>query len=325
MPRTKGKNEKAKSTELVVVEIEGDAEVLGFFPLVVRSFNGKLPGSAGYDAEKDQLLVGFRFGNSTTPSWLPYNTKTEEVSSYDFLTDPKTGMRAGQKIPPHGSAYTSLEHGISAWTDLPPLFIWRQGMWVSEILWKKDFDVEDLPSFVKTKALEAMGDWPVSGVPPLLYQYYITSGEGSTGNNLYRVFEIPKELCHQKPHHPIMWKEEYRKSKISDWRTKPTPTTVTKPASTVTAPKLPAGLRYRCPTCGHWFDQSDLPGHATVCGKGEDADWAIMCHRDCGCENLDQAAKAKPGFPRPKKEAEKDDGDGAGAVSEPATPLPATD
>lgn len=317
MPRA-GRATKAQKHEAekrVVVTIDGDAEVIGAFPLVVRSYNGKLPGQEGYEEGKDAMLLGFKYGNSSSPHWMPTGVKKEDVTAYDFLTDPKTGKRAGQALEPHGSTHVGLLHGISNWVDLPPLAIWREGKWLADILWDVNFDESDLPSWLQTKVEHALKDWPKSGCPVSLFPYFVTSGEGTTGNHLYKVYELPSDKCGTtRPHHPMMWPEKDRKpwefGRPSEYEvgrvTRSTPTTTTPVKK---APPLPAGLRYRCPDCGHWYDQSDLPGHAQVCGKGEVADWAIMCHRDCGCQNLHEASTPKPGFPRPKpvveeKEAE---------------------
>lgn len=92
----------------------------------------------------------------------------------------------------------------------------------------------------------------------------------------------------------------------------PTPVT-----PVVKADPLPAGVRFRCGGCGHWFDESGFKAHVKVCPQkdgGGFADWAIMCHKDCGCEviagqplgdkTLDHVATCKPGFPRPSTKQE---------------------
>ncbi len=287
--------------------VEGDWENPSYFPYTVRTFTGKLPGQPGYDEDKDRLRIGFQYGNLTVPYWMDKSVQMEDITAYDFLTYPKTGMRDGQKIPPHGSQYDDLTDVSNwEWINLPPLQIWREGEWLSKLMWEADFDYSDLPFMVKDLAEKAIPEWPPTGVPPEIFGFWVVSGEGTTGNNLYRVYKLPEEIAKRvDPHHPLMWPKKFRPD--------PPPKTVTTyggshplgRGSTYTPPKpspppIPAGVRYRCSGCGHWFSQSDLPGHAMVCGKGEDADWAMMCHSDCGCRTLDEASRPKPGFPRVK-------------------------
>lgn len=301
----------------------------GVFEFVVLTFNGLLPGQEGYERDKDRMMIGFRYGGKTVPSWLPKDDSVSDITAYDFLTDPKTGLRAGYKDPPSGSATTYLKHGISDYSDLPPLHVWKKGAWLSELLVFPDFDLNELPTWVATKARKALSNPASEGkIHPDIYGYYVTSGEGTQGNNIYRVFELPQEACGRKdPHHPLMWPEYLRKPdmgtgtawKTESWR-EPKPAVVSKPAiASAPATKSfapPAGVRMRCPGCGHWYTYQDLITHSAICGDVEKQDWAIMCHGDCGCRTLDEAATPKPGFPRPKpakKEEEKDAGEGPGA------------
>jgi hypothetical protein len=305
----------------------------GVFGLVVEWFSGKLPGvDADYDAEKDHLLLGFKYGSSTTPSWVGKDVLLKEISTYDFLTNPLTGLRAGQKVPPHGSQTVDLTKGISKWDDIPPYAIWKRGNWLSEIIFKPGFDDDELPVNLRNKVEDALKNWPKSGTPATIYPYWVVSGEGTMGNNIYRIYELPKDIASDpKPKHPLMWREDLRRDKgtgtygfnngylwkgeaAGDWyyngQSGGTQTGASKPPA-AKAPALPAGVRMRCPGCGHWFAMSDLPGHNQVCGKGEEADWALMCDVRCGCETLDDVAKPKPGFPKviAKKEEEKPDGE----------------
>jgi hypothetical protein len=95
----------------------------------------------------------------------------------------------------------------------------------------------------------------------------------------------------------------------------------TKPATPQKANSaLPANTRFRC-RCGHWFKETDLPGHSKVCPaiQGGDADFAVFCDDKCGCElikdyptedhvlghkTLDHVSRCKPGFPRATKGGE---------------------
>lgn len=301
-----------QSKEVAVVEPHGDLlppeePKKPLFPLVVGSFDGLLPGQEGYEVEKDRMAIGFVFGNSTIPMWMDKaKVKLDEVSAYDFLTNPSTGYREGQTIPPHSVTKTDLSNGFTTWTDLPPLHIWRGGMYLADAIWEPAFKDEDFPVYLNTMIDKAIIDWQGdrTKTPIELFPYWLTSGEGTTGNNLYRLWLLPDEIAKKPdPPHPKMWRKELQEKKYplaglgyGGGGTKPSIT------PTVKAPSIPAGVRYRCPGCGHWYAQGDLPGHAQVCGKGEDADWAMMCHSDCGCRNLDEACKPKAGFPRPKPE-----------------------
>lgn len=292
----------------------------GVFDFVVLTFTGLLPGSDGYVREKDKMMIGFRYGNSTKPAWMPSGTKIEDVTPYEFLTNPRTGKRPGQTMAPHDCANYDLTKGINSWVDLPPLYVWKQGRWLSDLVKDPEFDLKALSSWMKSKIERCLESWPSTGVHSDLFPYFVVSGEGTTGNNLYRIYELPMTECgSNQPHHPLMWKESLRKPtetysggsnawKGESWREETNKATyggglATKPVVSTAAPKVPAGVRCRCGECGHWFGYQDLIQHSAICGSEED--WAIMCHTDCGCATLDQASTPKPGFPRPKKVEEK--------------------
>lgn len=319
-PNPKGMEQRTVEKELVTPsdeEVEAAAaeaaaaeteENTLFFPLIVEVFAGLIPGMEGYDAKKDRLMIGYQYGNTTIPSWWKGQGKIEEVTPYEFLTHPSTGMREGQNIAPHGTGFTDLSRGISDWADLPPLEIWQRGTWLSDAIWESNFELDEVKNtFIRPKIEKAMTAWPKTGVPIELYDFWITSGEGTTGNNLYRIYELPAEISKKGlPHHPRMWPKKFQEKMYQGLGSTPSGyVTGTKTTATTTpkTPTIPAGVRYRCVGCGHWFTLSDLSGHAQVCGKGEDADWAMMCHGDCGCTTLDQASSPKPGFPRVKTEA----------------------
>lgn len=304
---------KVKATDelapLVTPEEEKPEEAKPYFELIVGSFAGKLPGEPGYDPEKDRMMIGFQYGNSTVPTWWKGKGKLEEVTPYDFLTNPTTGKREGQTMAPHGSGFTDLSSGISSWSDLPPLHVWAKGTWLTEAVIDPSFDLDELTNVtVKQKVQKNLLDWPEHGkVPQDLFAYWIVSGEGTTGNNLYRIYELPDSIAKKGlPHHPRMWPKDLQEKKVVSYGGGGTGYGNGYGGSTATTPKtpsVPAGVRMRCTGCGHWFTMGDLSGHAQVCGKGDDADWAMMCHSDCGCANLDEASTAKPGFPRVKTEA----------------------
>jgi hypothetical protein len=275
----------------------------GYFDFVVLTYEGLLPGQKGYEEKKDQLRTGFQFGGNGVPNWMPKEIKSvKDISAYDFLTNPKTGLRQGQKDPPSGAISHSLERGLNSWHDIPPLWIWNKGEWLCDLYEeeKNFFDPKDLPIHFQTKIKEAYAKAHGSGIPSELYPYWVTSGEGTAGNYLYRVYLLPNEIAGEtRAKHPMLWKKALKtpKSLFED--------TYTKKSSTTPNVSLPFGVRIRCTGCGHWFKENDLPGHAQVCGKGEEVDWAMMCCDECGCRTLDQASTPKPGFPRAKKEEPK--------------------
>jgi hypothetical protein len=144
-------------------------------------------------------------------------------------------------------------------------------------------------------------------------QAWVVDGQGTPGNYLLNVYICPESIAeYMNPKHPLLWGAQLTKGKASThfvqrqsstWH-KPysdTPTTPT-PAK---APPLPAGVRFRCAGCGHWFTDTNLATHAKtgLCPGLSDAgqDWAIMCDKDCGCVTLDESSSCKPGFPRAQK------------------------
>lgn len=221
------------------------------------------------------------------------NNGVLKLTPYDFLTDPKTGERLGGPygLPskPNGTNVVDLRHGIPTYAALPPLAIWRLGEWLTDV------EMEDWPA-----ATDHMS-------PEDLHQCYLTSGEGTTGNYIWRIYKCPTEIAGQiKPKHPLMWRKDLKTYKppvystpAAHWKAPETAKPVT-PA----APALPAGVRFRCGGCGHWFKEDTLKGHAMVCPtkNGGFNDWAIMCDSTCGCTTLHQVAECKPGFPRPQEE-----------------------
>jgi hypothetical protein len=187
------------------------------------------------------------------------------------------GLRPNEKTKPAGEMVTMLDHG-TAFAPLPPRSIWIEGEWLADASAATDED----------------------------YRTWVVSGEGTPGNFKTRKYIVPEQVAADvNPKHPADWSLALKKSPTTQMQT--TKTTVSK------APSLPVGIRFRCPGCGHWYREIDLAGHAKVCpGKEEgESDWAISC--EC-CISLDDTAKAKQGFPRPKpkveakKEVKKDGG-----------------
>lgn len=198
----------------------------------------------------------------------------------DYMTDKTTGLRKGEKEKPHGRSMTTLEHGIKHVT-LPPRSVWVLGSYLLE--WAQ-YDVNsndnDQDRDLRT---------------------WVTSGEGTPGNFEERHYVVPDEISGAAiPEHPADWKASVFKKSPFGYPTDGTVTTKggKKPAAKA-APPLPVGIRFRDPNCGHWFREGDLAGHSKVCPgtQGGESDWAIAC--EC-CESLDDTAKCKPGFPRPK-------------------------
>lgn len=260
---------------------------------------------------KDPMLSGY-----VPPQ---YGTQDKSMTPYDFLTNPETGKRKGVGYGgatiPNGCSVSDLSKGIPNYATLPSLAIWRLGEWLEDIV------MEDWP-----KATERMDVEEWHGI-------YMVSGEGTPGNYEYRLYHLPEAVQNQpRPKHPLMWPKKL-KEYVSPPYTKPQQSDLWKDSKPATpaapkAPSLPAGVRFRCTGCGHWFKETDLKGHSMVCPtkQGGFNDWAIMCDPACGCTTLHQVSQVMPGFPRPepKKEevevkaetveappAPKDDDDGA--------------
>lgn len=245
--------------------------------------------------KKDQMLVGYQF------------MYDQDKNPYDFVADPETGLRPNQKVVPHGFLWADLTKGISHVT-LPPLQIWKEGRWLSDI------DQSEFSDYTHMYTYPKKGDE---------FDTWVCSGEGSPGNMVWRFYLLPDQISRHNllagnlPKHPLMWpkalKEEpkttslsspYRKddSWTSAWKTEKTPA-------------MPAGIRIRCTQCGHWYRMDDLTAHSQCCPVLQGfADWAIKC--EC-CDSLDDTATVKDGYPR---EAVTTTGEvsGNGAGAEPA-------
>lgn len=279
-----------------------------------------VPGDKDYDPNKDGMVVGFQLGSGAHYA-SRMGKDAEKLNPYDFLTDEKTGMRPSETAAPHGAATIVLAVSqstlIDKWTTLPPLRIWRQGFWLSEKIFDPTFDYEEMPySIVREIDDTIKVGWPESGTPAALYNYWVTTGEGTPGNYLWRVWEIPGALCNtlDAPKHPLMWDQKFKRGSWGGLGSGPAygGHAQTKPAEPEqpALPKpvkvtIPAGVRVRCAGCGHWWKIDDLAKHADVCAGVETAgetDWAMMCDPLCGCGNLTDVAKCKPGFPRKKED-----------------------
>jgi hypothetical protein len=299
-------------------------------PTLVTSSRPPKHGEPGYDPEKDQLNVGFQLGSygGPTAQWLVSdlgkNTRNE-IDAYDFYTDKKTGLRPGQKNPPSSGMSSDLvEDGVDEKTTLPPVGVWRRGEFLVDLLKDEEFmkpgpgGFDELPFKVKHQ-VEKFSKEELEEVPESLWNIYVVSGEGTPGNNLWRVYYLPQEIAADiEPKHPLMWTEKQKRgTKYSygygsgygygaydSWNRSASTKTEPQKPQVASAPKLPLSVRMRC-ACGHWFKMDDIAGHTQVCPATEatgEADWAMMCDSSCGCQTLDEASKCKPGFPRQKAE-----------------------
>jgi hypothetical protein len=178
----------------------------------------------------------------------------------DYMDDPVTGTRKHNSVPPSGHMKTDLEYETSL----------RYAVLPPRSIWKK-------------------GTW--MGNSGNEYRTWVVDGQGTPGNYEERRYLLPYRVAEEPlPPHPADWKKGVWEKNPSTGDTK-TPTTK--------AAALPFGIRFRDPKCGHWFRETDLVAHAKVCPGLQDgeSDWAIEC--EC-CTSLDDTAKCKPGFPRPK-------------------------
>lgn len=223
----------------------------------------------------DPMLVGyFMHDKSKTP--------------YDYLTDPETGIRPNAGGIPQGFVKVDLTRGIDG-VVLPPLAIWNRGEWAL--------------------AMEGPEKKALAGAR-LSYDDWVVPGEGTPGNYEWRVYTLPSSISAlENPKHPGLWLHHQKKG-WSNWSGQKTGTaTPTKTGSYSDYSQgatLPAGIRFRCPGCGHWWKESTLAPHSTSCCPGLNggtSDWAILC--EC-CLTLDEVATCKPGFPRKPNVVEKE-------------------
>jgi len=190
----------------------------------------------------------------------------------DYMADKETGLRSGEKEKPKGFMTTNLDLSSNSMKHmpLPPRSIWKTGKW-------------------------KMDKWDPAKVGDEDYRTWIVSGEGTPGNFIERRYIVPEEAAYdQACRHPADWPKSFfpkaaGKTKTGYYGTQSQTT------AKATAPALPFGIRFRCPGCGHWYKEDGLAGHAKVCPKDGEQDWAIAC--EC-CHSLDDTAKAKAGFPR---------------------------
>src|SRR6185295_19873803 len=115
--------------------------------------------------------------------------------------------------------------GMHEGTVLPPLAIWKQGKWLSDLS--------------PTVAPHAVANSE-------RYHSWVVSGEGTPGNWEKRVYVLPSsETTKSEPRHPIMWPKEMKA--LKDGKPKSLlglgwgETTKTQSSNS-----LPIGLRIRC-------------------------------------------------------------------------------
>ncbi len=235
--------------------------------------DGADPGDEGQrSAGPDPMLTGYQF-------------QVEKGSTpYDHMPN-EDGLRGNARTKPSGMIRHDLSNGIPDYATLPPLAIWRRGIWFDELTKKQQ------EAFPTVRGPEERSSW-------------IVPGEGTPGNYLFRVYLCPDEIADRPfPHHPIMWPQKLKQAappaRMGFSQPTPLPPATSLPP-VQRAPSLPANIRFRC-SCGHWWKEFDLPKHKMNCCPADNAngesDWAIMC--EC-CTTLDEVSRCKPGFPRPK-------------------------
>lgn len=190
---------------------------------------------------------------------FPYNADNKTPDDY---MDGPDGLRPGEKTKPFGFLVVDLRNGIAG-RIIPPKSIWEKGDW-------KGAKGED-------------------------YYTWIVPGEGTPGNREYRHYKLPDIIAADPtPDHPSDWPKEHRES---------TPTyksaaSYSSSSHSSSSGGFPLGTRFRCPGCGHYFRQDDLPGHvnATCPAIQDDPPMYIM---DCECHkgDLQTASTLMPGFP----------------------------
>lgn len=276
------------------------------------------PGTEGYDPDKDVMIAGFRHGSTVVTGDMrkkfPEVKTVNDLTPYHFLSDPETEMRpTGGTKPPWGTALLDLSYSIAEYAVLPPIAIWKAGDWLINLYDDLNFAYEELSKTIRDKIEAAVAGAAKFSFPEELWGYYVVSGEGTPGNNYYRVYICPTAISHSPaPRHPLMWsKDDFDVRSYSTgggWSG--SSQGFGSASKSTTDNSLPAGVRVKCQGCGHWYKVDDLAGHAKVCSatNGGDADYAVMCCSECGCRTLDEASTPKQGYPKhtEKPEAEKE-------------------
>ena len=207
----------------------------------------------------------------------------------DFLVDPSTGTRPGEKQTPHGTIVIDLRHSKDLeHKTIVPFAVWDKGEWFQDL----KPDIREMVTNVPEKEE---------------YNTFVCSGECTPGNYQFRCYILPNDVAGQAiPEHPTKWlPDKY------DWTKNSGSTGSSRSGSwggwskkdekSYSSSVLPYGLKIRCLGCGHWYSEKDLKDHVQNCCpavNGEDGDWAMEC---ACCSSLDDTAKTKPGFPRKMK------------------------
>lgn len=314
-------------------------------------------------ADRDRkMMAGYQFPGQYDQSKTPK----------DYAMDPETGLYksvstysyGGQTIGDKawGIALCDLSHGVED-AVLPCQLVWENGIWMSEIAFPdlplngttvdEDFQIwltsgNGTPGrfwFRAYKLPKKRAEENTTPKHPLLWTKKEKTGKAGTTFGKGVTANEPWHASPDKPLETFMdHLELLQKGKITGAfaaSVRQTQTQAPKPATgfqspvkVTTAPALPIGVRFRCPACGHWFKETDLKAHGTVCpgadGSGY-SDWMIECDKYCGCEvifgsplgekTLDHVSQCKPGFPRKKEvTAVKETTEAPTPESEPTTP-----
>lgn len=193
-----------------------------------------------------------------------------EKTPIDFVTNPQTGLRPGERIPAKGAVVVDLSRVTTPqrlrFYNLPPRSIWEKGKWKSdETDSEKDFNT------------------------------WVTSGEGTPGNYVTREYVLPDVPAYAPvPEHPSDWSDNDfpKEEKKSSWWTPPAQSSPPKASS-----GIPSSVRVRCGGCGHFYEMDDLVDHnksgSCPADQGEVAMFVMMC--EC-CSSLQEAATVLPSF-----------------------------
>ena len=111
----------------------------------------------------------------------------------DFIADPKTGLRPGERQKPSGVTKTFIDKGFTEWTAFPPVEVWDRGVWFVMLTEEQQ---------------KALG----TTVGANAWETWVVNGEGSPGNFLMRLYVVNDIIAAEvEPLHPMLWLEKHKR------------------------------------------------------------------------------------------------------------------